>query len=134
MDVRSTLPSKTLKGFGGRFNDAPQSLDEGDVRNQQPITHAEIVDSLDERHYIRGITIEDVRTDPASALYLMYVLCSWKKGGYHVFQINWPSRPRFFRDLDRLITLVRKDFNYEGPIDLRVSKNNQKAELSKKVT
>ena len=132
MDAKPTLPSRRVKSFGGRFNDAPQALDEDDARNLQTVTHAEIVDNLDERHYIRGITIEDVRTDPNSALYLLYVLCSWKRGGYHVFQIFSPSRPRFFRDLDRLITLVRKDFDYEGPIDLRVSKKNQKAEISKR--
>ncbi len=85
----------------------------------QPITNAEIVRGLTEGGYIRGVTVEAQDASSRSPQYAVYILTTWR-AGYSIFHIAFPRRPRLFRDLDRLVELLRFEFQFQGAISLRL--------------
>ena len=114
-----------------------QSLDPAKVRTPNPtsndsdlsigvpsdmpgITHAEIVRGIAGGGYIRGVMLEAQEPDKRTARYAVYVLGTWQIG-YTVFHIAHAPRPRLFRDLDRLVEMLRFEFGYRGPITLRLA-------------
>lgn len=84
------------------------------------ITHAEIVRGIAEGGYIRGVMLEAQDPSMRAAQYAVYVLGTWQTG-YTVFHIAHAPRPRLFRDLDRLVEMLRFEFGYRGPISLRLA-------------
>lgn len=113
-------------GFKGRFPDAPESLDGSDVRNRRFVTNAEVAEQLAAGGVVKGIIIEASQAAGSdSSLYLLYMACSWGNRGYRIFRVFRGGRPRFFRDLDRLVRLVRDEFDYHGPITLRTSNRDR---------
>lgn len=112
----------TEVGFKGRFADAPNALNESDVRNRRFITHAEVQEQLAAGGFIKGAVIESsITNETAGRLNLLYLSCSWGTRGYRIFRVFRGGRPRFFRDLDRLICMIRDEFGYSGPITLRTA-------------
>ena len=114
-----------------------QSLDPAKVRTPNPtssdpdpsigvpsdmpgITHAEIVRGIADGGYIRGVMLEAQEPNMRAAQYAVYVLGTWQIG-YTVFHIAHAPRPRLFRDLDRLVEMLRFEFRYRGPITLRLA-------------
>jgi len=104
----------------------PNTAPEGDepplgVPSDMPgITHAEILRGIADGGYIRGIMLEAQCPSARAASYAVYVLGTWQIG-YTVFHIAHAPRPRLFRDLDRLVEMLRFEFNYPGPISLRLA-------------
>lgn len=86
----------------------------------QAITNAEIMRGLAEGGYIRGITVEAQNRASRTPFYAVYVLTTWRPG-YSLFNIAFPHRPRFFRDLDRLMELIRFEFRFEGEVSIRLA-------------
>lgn len=84
------------------------------------ITHAEIVRGIADGGYIRGVMLEAQVPSMRAASYAVYVLGTWQTG-YSVFHVAHPARPRLFRDLDRLVEMLRFEFGYRGPISLRLA-------------
>jgi len=84
------------------------------------ITHAEIVRGIAEGGYIRGVMVEAQDPSMRGPQYAVYVLATWQIG-YAVFHVAHPARPRLFRDLDRLVEMLRFEFNFHGPISLRLA-------------
>ena len=91
------------------------------VPNDMPgITHAEIVRAIADGGYIRGVMLEAQDPSVRAAQYAVYVLGTWQPG-YAVFHVAHPARPRLFRDLDRLVEMLRFEFGYRGHINLRLA-------------
>ena len=51
--------------------------------------------------------------------YVAYIRTSWKRG-FHVLRTYRRRSDRVYRDLDRLVRLIRGEFKYYGPITLHV--------------
>lgn len=96
--------------------------DNGDVAAcfGQAITNAEIMRGLAEGGYIRGIIIEAQDRGSRTPAYAVYVLATWRPG-YSLFNIAFPHRPRLFRDLDRLMELIRFEFRFQGSVSVRLA-------------
>ena len=88
---------------GGTASNASQSGPASFIPEGMPsITHADVLEGIAAGGYIRGIMVEAQEPDNRATRYALYILTSWQQG-YHVFHIAWPSRPRLFKDLDRLM-------------------------------
>ena len=83
----------------------------------QPITHAEITERLKDGGQIRS-TILEAQDDSKQPKYAVFLLTNWRKG-YCVLHVYWPARPRLFRDLDRLLVLLRFEYGFTGTIALK---------------
>ena len=82
-----------------------------------PISHAEITEKLLREGSIRGAVLE-AQDDSKQPKYAAFLLPSWRKA-YCVLHIAWPARPRLFRDLDRLLVLIRFEYRYKDTIALK---------------
>jgi hypothetical protein len=87
------------------------------LRTCPPITHAEITDKLKGDGYVRGAILE-AQDDGKKPRYAVFLLVSWRKG-YCVLHVHWPARPRLFRDLDRLLVLLRFEYRFDGTIAIK---------------
>ena len=115
MEIQSLDPAK-----GRRPNDSPHDPEIGVPSDMPGITHADIVRAIADGGYIRGVMLEAQIPDMRAPQYAVYVLGSWQVG-YAVFHVAHPARPRFFRDLDRLVEMLRFEFGFRGPISLRLA-------------
>jgi hypothetical protein len=79
--------------------------EEGDVRS-----------GLAEGGRIVGMFVVE-RALPGGPGYIAYLRTSWKRG-FHAFQTYRGKSDRVYRDLDRLVRLIRVEFEYDGPIIL----------------
>jgi len=86
----------------------------------QSITNAEIIRGLADGGYVRGITVEAQGPASRTPDYAVYILTTWRPG-YSIFNIAFPHRPRLFRDLDRLMELIRFEFKFEGNVNIRLA-------------
>lgn len=82
-----------------------------------PITHAEVTEKVKEGCYLRGAVLE-AQDDSKQPRYAVFLLTNWRKG-YCVLHVHWPARPRLFRDLDRLLVLLRFEYGFTGTIALK---------------
>ena len=78
------------------------------------ISHAEITGNLGNGGHLKGAIIE-AQDDCADPRYAVFLLASWRSS-YHVLRVHWPARPRLFRDLGRLMALLRMAYGFKGPI------------------
>ena len=110
-------------------SDTPESSDQkslpGRLRAEAKATsHAEVVGGLARGGYLKSAIIEEEEDGTGRPLYTCFLLLSWRPG-YHILHVGWPlketKRPRQFRDLDRLVGLVRRDFGYRDAIALRMA-------------
>jgi hypothetical protein len=83
----------------------------------QPVTHAEITERLKDGGHIRGAVLE-AQDDSKQPKYAVFLLTNWRKG-YCVLHVHWPARPRLFRDLERLLVLLRFEYRFTGTIALK---------------
>ena len=83
------------------------------------ITHAEITERLGTGGHIKAAIVE-AQDDCATPRYAVFVLASWRSS-YHVLRIHWPARPRLFRDVDRLLALLRMAYGFKGPVAFTVA-------------
>ena len=83
------------------------------------ITQSEILDWLQRGGYIRSIIVETEPSDTHKTRYSVFLLTSWR-AGYHIMHVNWPARPRLFKDFERLQALLRHDFRYVDTIAVRL--------------
>lgn len=117
------MESQSLDPAKGR---SPYATSEGSelsigVPSDMPgITHAEIVRGIADGGYIRGVMLEAQDPTMRAPQYAVYVLGTWQIG-YAVFHVAHPARPRLFRDLDRLVEMLRFEFGFRGPISLRLA-------------
>lgn len=81
------------------------------------ITHAEVASRIGQGGCLRGVLLE-AQEDDASPSYAVFLLSSWRKE-YTVLGFNSEERPRTFRDLDRVLRLVRIDYEFKGTVALR---------------
>ena len=83
------------------------------------ITHAEITEHLGTGGHIKAAIVEaqDDRADPR---YAVFLLASWRSS-YHVLRVHWPARPRLFKDVDRLLALLRMAYGFKGPVAVTVA-------------
>jgi hypothetical protein len=97
----------------------PAAPSDGSILLQtcQPVTHAEITERLKDGGYIRGAVLE-AQDDSKQPKYAVFLLTNWRKG-YCVLHVQWPARPRLFRDLDRLLVLLRYEYSFTGTIELK---------------
>jgi hypothetical protein len=83
----------------------------------QPVTHAEITEKLLEGGSLKGAVLE-AQDDSRQPKYAVFLLPSWRRG-YCILHVHWPARPRLYRDLDRLLVLIRFDYGFTGTIALK---------------
>jgi hypothetical protein len=83
----------------------------------QPVTHAEITEKLLEGGALKGAVLE-AQDDSRRPKYAVFLLPSWRRG-YCILHVHWPARPRLYRDLDRLLVLIRFDYGFTGTVALR---------------
>jgi len=106
---------------GGTASNASQSGPASFIPEGMPsITHADVLEGIAAGGYIRGIMVEAQEPDNRATRYALYILTSWQQG-YHVFHIAWPSRPRLFKDLDRLMEMLRFEFRFRGVVSVRLA-------------
>ena len=119
--TKGVEPPLKVRRFRGRFADAPSSLNPKDVRHDFPVSHGEILGKLREGRKIRDVVIETLATTKGEgALHLLYLSCGWMPRTYRIYRVSEADRPRFFRDLDRLVTLIRNEFHFAGTISIRL--------------
>ena len=82
-----------------------------------PITHAELTEKLKEGGYVRSAVLE-AQDDSREPRYAVFLLVSWRKG-YCVLHVHWPAKPRMYRDLDRLLALLRFDYRFTGTVAIK---------------
>ncbi|WP_145144282.1 hypothetical protein [Roseomonas gilardii] len=109
----------------GLFDEASSCDDPGRYASFVPadmpsITNADLVEGIAAGGYIRGVMAEAQEPDSRKPPYALYILTSWRKG-YSVFHIAWPARPRLFKDLDRVIEMLRFEFNFRGAVSVRLA-------------
>jgi hypothetical protein len=92
---------------------------EGSVLLQScaPITHGEITEKVRDGGVLRGAILE-AQDDSRQPKYAVFLLTNWRRG-YCVLHVHWPARPRLFRDLDRLLVLIRFEYGFTGTIALK---------------
>lgn len=66
---------------------------------------------------MKGAVLE-AQDDGRQPKYAVFLLPSWRRG-YCILHVHWPARPRLYRDLDRLLVLIRFDYGYTGTIALK---------------
>ena len=105
----------------GRFREVPDVLGADDHRNDAPISYAELSEQLRLGRRIIDCVIETITTDDdLLPLYLLFVSCNFRPRGYRIFKVNQYDRPRFFRDMDRLLAMIRNDFFYAVAMSIAV--------------
>jgi hypothetical protein len=95
----------TRRQFGGHLA--------GDLRE------SDIQAGLREGGRLRSIFVVE-RSSPNGAKYVAYFRRTWKRG-FHALQTYRGKSDRVYRDLDRLLRLVRDEFRYTGSIALFVA-------------
>jgi hypothetical protein len=68
---------------------------------------------------IQGIFVIE-RSAPDGPKYVAYFRTTWKRG-FHALQTYRGKSDRVYRDLDRLLRLVRDEFRYTGSVTLFVA-------------
>jgi hypothetical protein len=68
---------------------------------------------------IQGIFVIE-RSAPDGPKYVAYFRTTWKRG-FHALQTYRGKSDRIYRDLDRLLRLVRDEFRYTGSVTLFVA-------------
>jgi hypothetical protein len=87
------------------------------LQNCQPVTHAEITEKLLAGGSLKGAVLE-AQDDSRQPKYAVFLLPSWRRG-YCILHVHWPAHPRLYRDLDRLLVLIRFDYGFTGTIALK---------------
>lgn len=87
------------------------------LQKYAPITHAEIMEKVKEGGRLRGAILE-AQEDSKQPRYAVFILSNWRKG-YCVLHLHLPTRLRLYRDLDRLLVLIRFEYGYTGTIALK---------------
>ena len=80
---------------------------------------ADVRSGLAEGGRILGIFIVE-RMLPNGPEYIAYLRTSWKRG-FHALQTYRGRSDRVYRDLDRLVRLIRDEFEYGGPVTLSIA-------------
>ena len=96
------------------------------------ITHSEVASRLGQGGCLRGVLLE-AQEDVASPSYAVFLLSSWRKE-YTVLGFNSEERPRLFRDLDRVLRLVRIDYEFKGTVALRLASDAPPRQHSWRIT
>ena len=96
------------------------------------ITHTEVASRLDQGGCLRGVVLE-AQKDDAHPDYAIFLLSSWRKE-YTVLGFNSAERPRLFRDLDRVLRLVRIDYEFKGTVALRLATDAPPRQHSWRIT
>lgn len=121
-EVQTGSPKPPNKG---RFAGAMVEIDENDRRLEKPLTHSELIDRLREGRAVLDCVIEAVpQADSKHPLYLLFLSCNFSPRGYRVYRVGDYIRPRLFRDLDRVVAMIRNEFFYGGTIHLRLQEKS----------
>ena len=96
------------------------------------ITHSEVASRVEQGGCLRGVLLE-AQEDDASPHYAVFLLSSWRKE-YTVLGFNSAERPRLFRDLDRVLRLVRIDYEFKDTVALRLASDAPPRQHSWRIT
>lgn len=102
------------------------------LENCAPITHGEITEKIKEAGRLRGAILE-AQDDSRQPRYAVFILTNWRKG-YCVLHVHWPARPRLYRDLDRLLVLIRFEYGFTGTIALKRASDDPEGKRHWRVT
>ncbi len=83
------------------------------------ISHGEITEHLVSGGHIKAAIIE-AQDDCADPRYAVFLLASWRSS-YHVLRVHWPARPRLFKDVGRLMALLRMAYGFKGPVAITIA-------------
>ena len=83
------------------------------------LQEGDIALGLAEGGSILGVFIVE-RTLPGGPRHIAYVRTSWKRG-FHALRTYRDRSDRMYRDLDRLVRLIRDEFRYSGPVTLYIA-------------
>lgn len=81
------------------------------------ISHSEVIEWLGRGGYIRFAVLEELPSEDRGPLFAVLLLTSWRNG-YYPFAVN-PQRESTYRDLHRLLEMLRSEFSYPGSIEIR---------------
>jgi hypothetical protein len=115
--VASPIDDGSSKHLDQEANLADTSTASALLETCQPITHAEITEKLKDNGKVRSVILE-AQDDSKQPKYAVFLLTNWRKG-YCVLHVYWPARARLFRDLDRLLVLLRFEYAFTGTIALK---------------
>jgi hypothetical protein len=114
--------------LGGRFRDEVQVTDALERASQtRSVGYKEVMEQLERKGRLRRVVVETHPSeDGVSSVYALFLECSWYTKQLRILIISGPARPRFYRDLDRLLAMIRNDFSYKGTVEVTM-KSNRKA-------
>ena len=114
---------------GGGYNKTATGAVSEAWKDVPGVTLGEIVDWPQRGGYLRSVVVESEPSDTHKTRYSLFLLTSWRPG-YHILHVNWPARPRLFKDFERLQALIRHEFRYEDTIAVRLPNIGQKKRRS----
>ena len=83
------------------------------------VQEGDITSGIADGGRILGIFVVE-RSLPGGPGYIAYLRTSWKRG-FHGLRTYRGKSDRVYRDLDRLVRLIRDEFGYRGPVTLLVA-------------
>ena len=96
------------------------------------ITHDEAFSRIEQGGCLRGVVLE-AQDDGHRPQYAAFLLFSWRKE-YTVLGFGAAERPRLFRDLDRVLALVRCEYAFMGTVALRLANDGPPRQHSWRIT
>jgi hypothetical protein len=110
--------SRSVPNGNGDDEEPPGPISEA-WKDAPGITQGEILEWLERGGYLRSVVIESEPSETHKTRYSLFLLTSWRPG-YCIMHVNWPARPRLFKDFERLQALVRHEFRYQDTIAVRL--------------
>ena len=133
MAARKRLPGRDQGSAAARQDqDQDRSRPAPRLTASPVITHGEVASRVEQGGCLRGVLLE-AQEDDACPRYAVFLLSSWRKE-YTVLGFNSSVRPRLFRDLDRVLRLVRFDYEFKGTVALRLASDAPPRKHSWRIT
>ncbi len=96
------------------------------------IAHGEVSSRIEQGGCLRGVVLEAQEDEPHPR-YAAFLLSSWRRE-YTVLGFGSAERPRLFRDLDRMLALVRTEYAFKGTVALRLANDGPPRQHSWRIT
>ena len=128
-DHSAFRPDRPAQVFGAGYGKSDPGTVSEAWRTAPGITQGEIHAWLQRDGYVRSVIVESEPTETHKTRYSVFLLTSWRPG-YHILHVNWPARPRLFKDFERLQALIRHEFGYQDTIAVRLPNVGQTKQRS----
>ena len=116
-------------GSDGRADRTIPAQDEKPATGPPCILIAQMRRLLRDGRYIRSVLVEHQSLDAGGSLYTVYLVGSWHTD-WHILCGSQPATPRTYRNLDRLIVVLRTQLGFQGEVVVRTRRTASRREPS----